>query len=664
MKKPITARVIIVMLVTFIACGGFYAVLYAVDNRSVRPGPKARNGYLDLNTWSLTDDGFVALTDGWMFYPNEMLTPGTTPTSDGMELSVGQWPEGVQYGTYRMVVRKTQQESQLMLQGGQINSAASIYVNGRLVQRIGMVATTPEMCVSSNEQVMALFDDSSDLMEIVIRVANFGTLPSGIVKVMLLGLPDQVFTAYATRLFVLVFTVMTCAVGGIFALTIYLFQRRNRQHLYFTGIAFFSMITLFLHANSVYTPVIPEGIHWPLSASVVIMQAYCIYKFIVAMNWELKKRGVTEYLIALPIISVLVSVFFPHWRQVALIALYAMAVSVFLYGLSILVRAAIAQKQGSMGYLIGIVAYALFNIIYMLGIAYFEPVWFATPVVYGSFILVAVYAIELNRSYARISAQTLDAKENLERMVNERTAELLAANQRLKSAEAARREMVASISHDLRAPITSIRGHVELLQAGISGAEGERYLELVHNRTITMERLVHDLYLFSSLESKSLVFSFRRVPIVPYLEEVFFNFQGDLQFAKFELTMDAPESDERVEIDSERIIQVFNNLYFNALRYTPEGGTIALKLELSGGEAIISVADSGSGIAPEDLPHVFDRFYKASKARGANEGGSGLGLAIVQGIVEQHGGRVWVQSKPGRGATFFFTLPLLQRGQR
>lgn len=229
----------------------------------------------------------------------------------------------------------------------------------------------------------------------------------------------------------------------------------------------------------------------------------------------------------------------------------------------------------------------------------------------------------------------------------------------LRRSERLRRELVANVSHELRTPLTSIKGFVETLLAGALQDErhGRRFLEIIEAETNRLTKLVDDLLELSRLESKGVTFQLQPVDLAAVCVAVVNRHQPRAESAGVQLEC-LREAQATVVADPDRVEQVVTNLVDNALKFTPEGGRICVRVGVFGSEAQVSVEDTGRGIPPEDLPHVFERFYRADRSRTRTSGGSGLGLAIAKHLVEMQGGRIWAESTPGRGSVFSFAFPL------
>jgi two-component system phosphate regulon sensor histidine kinase PhoR len=227
----------------------------------------------------------------------------------------------------------------------------------------------------------------------------------------------------------------------------------------------------------------------------------------------------------------------------------------------------------------------------------------------------------------------------------------------LRRLERARRELTANVSHELRTPLTSIKGFAETLLGGAMRDEPtcRRFLEIIDQETNRLVKLVDDLLDLSRLESKRLSLELGQVRMADVVTDAVLAMKPLAGHRALELQ--PSEADVTVLADRDRLAQVLTNLVDNAIKFTADGGHIAVGWRAMNGEVEVIVADDGPGIQPADLPHVFERFYKADRARAAVRPGTGLGLAITKHIIEAHGGRIRVASAPGAGTTFAFTLP-------
>jgi two-component system OmpR family sensor kinase/two-component system sensor histidine kinase BaeS len=250
----------------------------------------------------------------------------------------------------------------------------------------------------------------------------------------------------------------------------------------------------------------------------------------------------------------------------------------------------------------------------------------------------------------RVAVQSEDEIGQVARSFN-RMAESLAKS------DLQRRNVIADIAHELRTPLTIVQGNLEALMDGVYDLTPENVAG-IHKQTVVLTRLVADLRDLALAEAGQLRLELKTLSLFDVIAQVTEGLEVQARekdvTLKFEVVADLPN----VQADEQRIAQVLFNLMSNALRHTPAGGTITISVEARDDRALVSVRDTGTGIPPEDLLHVFERFYRADRSRARSTGGSGLGLTIAKQIVEAHGGQIWAQSWIGAGSTFAFSLPL------
>jgi len=229
---------------------------------------------------------------------------------------------------------------------------------------------------------------------------------------------------------------------------------------------------------------------------------------------------------------------------------------------------------------------------------------------------------------------------------------------RLKQLERTRAEFVANVSHELRTPLSLIKGYVETLLDGArkNPEVAERFLKIIERNAQRLDLLIQDLLTISALEAGRVKLNLQAVELRPLVEKVLGDLKPPADNKSITLVNQLP--DLITTADLSRLEQVFANLVDNAIKYGRTQGTVTVGGGKAGdGKIEIFVQDDGPGIPPESLDRVFERFYRVDKARSREQGGTGLGLSIVKHIVQSHGGKVWVKSELGKGATFFFTLP-------
>ncbi|KKM11167.1 hypothetical protein SY88_10030 [Clostridiales bacterium PH28_bin88] len=232
----------------------------------------------------------------------------------------------------------------------------------------------------------------------------------------------------------------------------------------------------------------------------------------------------------------------------------------------------------------------------------------------------------------------------------------------LQTNERLRRRLMADITHELRTPLAIIQGNLEGMLDGVVDPSPQ-HIASVYDESLRLSRLVNNLRDLALADVGQLKIDRRLVDLKQLMQKTGQLLRPAAEEKHISLEIHTPAEMPVITADPDRIHQVLYNLLTNSLRYTPEGGKVSLLARVlaegTGKEMIqVEVSDTGVGIPAEDLPHIFDHFYRADQSRTRASGGSGIGLAIVKQLVEAHGGKVWAESEPGKGSTFYFTLPV------
>lgn len=295
-----------------------------------------------------------------------------------------------------------------------------------------------------------------------------------------------------------------------------------------------------------------------------------------------------------------------------------------------------------------------------------------------------------NKIFIQSIIRDISDRKELYREIEERTKALeksnyllQESNQKLYRVEKSRRNMLANISHDLRTPITLIQGFVEALLEGVvtGPQEQKKYLFLILSKTKGLSRLIDDLLQLTRLESGEVKMNYREASPEILASWLFKKYRAAVENKGIYYEVISPSNTQEkknmdegllVKVDFDGIDRVFSNLICNSIKFTPPRGYIRVGWEVtskddekegSSGtqEILFQVKDTGSGINEEDFPFIFDRFYQGSKSRNSSRESRGLGLAIAREIIFKHGGRIWAESTPGEGSTFYFTLPVTSK---
>jgi two-component system phosphate regulon sensor histidine kinase PhoR len=229
---------------------------------------------------------------------------------------------------------------------------------------------------------------------------------------------------------------------------------------------------------------------------------------------------------------------------------------------------------------------------------------------------------------------------------------------RLKELEKIRQDFVANVSHELRTPLTTIKGYAEtLLEGALKEEVAYQFVQVIKRQSDRLTKIVEDLLALSKIELKEFQLKIETLPFHELAEDVLRYIQEATEKKKISISLELP-TPLMVKGDRHYLEQILINLIDNAIKYGREGGKITVSaVQRNQSEVEISVIDNGIGIPKEDLPRIFERFYRVDKGRSQELGGTGLGLSIVKHLISAHGGRVWAESQFGEGSTFYFTLP-------
>lgn len=271
----------------------------------------------------------------------------------------------------------------------------------------------------------------------------------------------------------------------------------------------------------------------------------------------------------------------------------------------------------------------------------------------------AAKSIESGNLSSRAEIPGNDELAMLAKSFNQMAQKIQSADQKQKELESLRRDLVAWAGHDLRTPLSSIRVLVEALSDGFvtDPVMIKNYLNQTKKHVDNLSLLIDDLFQISQLDAGGIPLTLELSSLSDLISDTLESFSGIASQKGVILSGTAEKNVDPIYIDVLWLGRAINNLVSNAIRHTPAGGRVTLCAKGEGGYISVSVRDTGEGILPEDIPHVFERFYRGEKSRNRSGGGAGLGLAIAKGIVEAHGGDISVKSQPGRETIFTFTIP-------
>ncbi|MBA9086633.1 signal transduction histidine kinase [Fontibacillus solani] len=660
------------------------------------------HGSIDLSDWNVDERTSILLSGEWEFYWGELLEPKDFQASYQLEPAYVQVPsawtayrqgeislpnEG--YATYRLRFLLPDHMSSthrtLAVYPKSIASSYKMWINGNLKGGNGTVGTDSSSSKPSSYPMTIYFDPVEGWNEVVIQVSNFSQRNAGIWQAMELGTAESVTHLRISRVTVQVFIVGIFFVMSLYYLFVYFNRRQETSALWFGLLCFAVGVRTIVLGETTALYLLPS-IPWEAAVKLeyisVSMTALMLILFI---NREYPKESVpwvakTSGIVILSCISIFL--FTPARVYTYYLSPFTWGVLLpsLLYTMYIYVLSAIRRRKGSLTTATGFLFFTLFALNDML---FYNGLLFTNDMLsIGLLVFLMTQALNLSARFSRalhekemLSAQLQEYNRSLERTVEERTKslwetnkELQEANERMADIEQFRIRLLSNISHELSTPITSIKGFAKGLRDGIITVDMTKYAGRIYERSLLLERLIHDLIELTKLETKQVEFQMHEVELLPFFQEMFMKYADEIEQNGIRFLAELPDnsmelSSFHVRLDPIRIEQVLSNLISNAVRYTPSGGEISLHLHVEGSDTngwfvYISVKDTGLGIDPAMHGHIFERFGQARQPTGKEHSGSGLGLAISREIILYHQGEIQVESEPGSGSEFRFHLPI------
>ncbi|MCW3489706.1 sensor histidine kinase [Dethiobacter alkaliphilus] len=675
--------------------------------------PEAVNGVLDLSDWSLEQDGIVALDGQWEFYWQELLTPQQfeqkTNNPEGALITVprawnsfehnGKVLSGDGYATYRLLINTTTEEI-LGIKIPRIFTSYRLWANGELLAENGQTGIERSQALPQYLPKVKYINSANGSIELVLQVANFSHRSGGVLESLLIGNESQISELRIRNLALELFLFGSLFIIGFYHLALFSFRTKDKSTLYF-GIYCLLIGFRTLLVGEIYFINLFPGFSWELAHKVQTLAYYLSVPLVFLFFKSVFPRDLSDKVhkavqiiglsFALLVILTPVRVFsiFNPFFQV-------FSLAVFLYIVYLLGLACYRRREGSLLISLGVgilILFAVNDIVFLSILVSDTDSHFLRSFVsrgnlssWGLLIFAFTQSLFLARKFSGsfskveiMSEQLQNLNESLEEKVKARTHELETSRNELEEAyqavsrlEKSRQHLVQNISHDLRTPLTSIQGYVSAILGGVVNEpqQQKKYLARVIDKVSSLNHMVQDLMELSQLESRQHSLHFTTVPVGLLTENIAEKQCFDLNAAKVNCHINYTGSwqensygEKLVSADMKQLDRVFSNLLGNAATHTPGDGRIDINFAITADHQLqVEIADTGPGIPQDDLPFIFERFYKVAKARQPSHKSSGLGLAIVKEIVEYHGGKIWAESEPDKGSSFFFTIPIHSGG--
>ncbi len=641
------------LLLTAIVLGTLvYCLLYNNDNKYTASLPW---GY-GYNVIEKEPDQVAFIVDGWEFYPGQLLEPGDFSNGISPEFYtyIGEFPNfsfhlDSPYGvaTYRIILQNRSQLQELALYLPELLCAGRVYINGTLAGEQGSVDPYQPRVMDGIYTIPAC-----EYIEIIIQCANYTHYYSGLYYPPAVGTLNAIMRMLIVRLVVYGFLCFSTLAIALFHLAQWLTSRdKLTRWMGLLSLAFALRISYpFLRMLGVPS-VRPLYALEDVCGNIVLLCA-------ILLAGELSGRGTSWYhkFVSRPLavgicafsffFPLLILPYAPFFINTYGLILFAWELIAGLY--LIFLARCILYSDRSLGALLLFAAgiYGVAVVLSSLTANRFEPICGAWLEEYGGFALVIGFGALMVRRGILLSQENQRLTFHLQEEVERKT-------KGIETLLKERRELLANLLHDLKNPLAALRGYADLVKAGNVAMDSETagYLEALTERVQVLGERFNVLQDFSRGERG--VLPSENICLNSFLKAFYDSNRPDMELSGLQFCLQLPAKACMVSGNPERLQIALENLCYNALSFTPPEGVITLSLEEKGNFAQISVQDTGSGIAPEDLPHVFERGF----TRRRNGGGDGLGLFMVWTIALEHGGTVEVSSQMGKGTIFTLHLP-------
>ncbi len=629
---------------------------------------QARNGELDISKVKL-DKKIINLQGQWEFYFGQILTPREL---EGKEADYINLPEEwtkfnyPRFGsaTYRLTIN-TDKPERLTLLIPSISDAAKVWVNNETAYVYGLAGNTKAATSPGEKETFYTFTTKNNRAEIVIAISDFYNYKSGMINSLRLGRENVLYGDFIRRFGLYAFSLGILFMMGIHHLILYL-QRKEKLYLVFSLICLFGFTRFVFENGGVMA-------HYDFLSQKIKNNFYFISYFlydylILYFTLILTKSKALSHIVfkwhILPVVTSL-AVLFTSTENLMLLILFLClyAPAVFIISAFLLWRSPERRKN----YYFNLYLFTFIFFVFM-GYAYriFLVDTYFMMAISSFLLLMTVQSIMLSAHYIEAFRQVEVLNMDLENRVNVRTHELqtanlqlITANEELAVSRSAINELLVNISHDLKTPITVLSLNLQSLlsdRINLTEEEKQSCLNVAYNKNLTISRLIKNLFDVTRIETGQLAFRLSWIGADELMETVYQKYNDYILSLGLTLSIHLKE-EFYIAADNERIWSVFDNIIYNAVRYTKQGGNITVSGKLMPeNKAEIRIKDTGNGIAPEHIPYLFNRFYKVSRSRSEKDGEGGVGLYIVKSCIEGMGGIVWAESMPGEGTTIIFTL--------
>lgn len=671
-----------------------FIVIPTLTSASAMDDLHAKQGHIRITKEQLEQNGTLTLDGEWEFYWQKLLTPDDLRMSDSTHTPVlisvpGSWANSrydaeqyskYGYATYRLVVHLDESlvGKVFSLYIPNVATAYQLWINNEQIGSNGIVGTSRESMIPKNYAKVVTFQANNETIELLIQVSSYHQRKAGIWESISFGTADRILSLRVFNLIFQSIVIGAILIMGLHHLVLFFFRRKEYPPLLLAIACFAVAIRTLLLKDAILVHLFPQ-ISWELAVTLEYISALvALLSFLLFIRLELFPNFSIKIVRILVLVISLYGGFILFTPPYIFTSTFPFYQSLVLFIMtSILITSVLAVYKKKQGSYINLTAMLVLFLAILNDLLYFGE-WISTDEFVSLGLLFYLFmqsfhiSRRISRSFDRVDCLSKKLKElnhSLELQVEQRTQELREVNDSLQKIEQSRKRLFASVSHELKTPLTFIQGYIKAMIDGVVSKDDSSLLRTVYSDTQMMTHMINDLQELSSLESGHVSLQYTEVDVRSYMQQLFHEQRSvihnkGLQYDFIESGDYAfYETKVMCLIDPIRVKQVYLNFLVNAQNHTPVGGRISVEVDVPSrsnrNEIKVAIRDTGQGIADKDLPHVFERFYKVNRIYMQQERRAGLGLAIVREIIEEyHQGTVGVQSAEGQGSIFYFTLPI------
>ncbi len=661
---------VIISRAMFILAVSIAALALTAPSIAAAKPPAAVNGILDLTGIDLNESRSVKLDGQWEFYWNRLLEPRdfespVPPPMSGFISLPNPWNgylingeplSGEGFATFRLTVKQKNTGSLLGFRVPYMSTAYKLWVNGRLVSSGGTIGKNRDEMRPQELPRIAYFSAGEETLRIVVQVSNFHHIKGGIRESLLLGSEKRIQARRDRQLAFDIFQWGVLLIMGLYHLALYALRKKDPSTLYFGIFCLIISLRVVLTGEHYLIALFP-GFSWEIEARLEYLTLYLgppIFLMFIRSLYPFELSGfMLRVFQALAAVFCLVIIITPaRIFSHTLLVYEGILVLSCVYAIYCIVRAIARGREGALIFIIGFTCFfaTIINDILFNN----EIIHTGHIVPFGLVIFIFSQSFILSRRFSRSFA-----------LVELMSQELESTNHELIQIDRLKDEFLANTSHELQTPLNGIIGIAESLCDGAAGelpGAAKHNLSMIITSGRRLSNLINDILDFSKLKNRDIQLRLTAVDVRSAASIVMDLLRSLADRKGLRLVNSIPANTPPVWADENRLQQILHNLLGNAIKFTDEGrveiSAVVPQSGNSGSRQIeISVADTGIGIAPENIPRVFEAFEQVNGSVSRNHGGTGIGLSITKRLVELHHGSIRVESHPGKGSVFTFSLP-------